>query len=243
MAETEFSNDSELDFVKRGMSLLNTKIIQFFEPCVIVSVGMRRVFDQYGSMFSSVEEYLQYANYCNYDISQADPSEIKYLQRRIANDLKDIESSLDKYIVENPDIKEIDDFIAEVSVNGKGFDMFVAAAQPLVKEYPNRFVDAANNIKEFVNGGQLTEINNIMKKVPFVSQSIDEAEDMFELLGLYIQTMEYVFRQMRMFQESWTLYKNKKLVDGNQIHFVEPAEVKKSLGLIKTYNKALKALL
>ena len=165
------------------------------------------------------------------------------MQNRIARDLNSIESSLDTYIVKNPNTKEIDDFIAEVSVNDKGFDMFVAAAQPLVKEYPNRFVDAANNIKEFVNGGQLTEINNIMKKVPFASQSIDEAEAMFELLGLYIQTMEYVFRQMRMFQESWTLYKNKKLVDGKQIHFVEPAKVKKSLGLIKTYNKALKALL
>ena len=243
LAETEFSNDSELDFVKRGMNLLNTKIIKFFEPCIIVSNGMRSVYEQYEAVFANDTEYLGYANYCNYDISQADPSEVKYLQSRIARDLKSIETSLDRYIVKNPDTKEIDDFIAEVSVNGKGFDMFVAAAQPLVKEYPNRFVDAANNIKEFVNGGQLTEINNIMKKVPFASQSIDEAEAMFELLGLYIQTMEYVFRQMRMFQESWALYKNKKLVDGKQIHFVEPAKVKKSLGLIKTYNKALKALI
>lgn len=244
LAETGFSNGSELGFVKRGMNLLNTKIIKFFEPCIIVSVGMRRIFEQYGSMFTSVAQYLRYANYCNYDISQADPSEVKYLQRRIANDLKTIETSLDTYIDNNPDTKKIDDFIAEVSVNAKGFDMFVAAAQQLVQEQDrNGFVAAANNIKEFVNGGQLTEINNIMKKVPFASQSIDEAGAMFELLGLYIQAMEYVFRQMRMFQDSWTLYKNKKLVDGNRIQFVDLITVKKYLGLIKTYNKALKALL
>lgn len=244
LAETGFSNGSELDFVKRGMNLLNTKIIKFFEPCIIVSDGMHHVFKQYESMFTSVEQYLRYANHCNYDISQADPSKVKNMQNLIAHDLQSIEASFDKYIVKNPDTKEIDDFIAEISVNAKGFDIFVTATQPLVKVgYQNMFVDAANNIKEFVNGGQLTEVNNIMKKVPFASQSIDEAEVMFELLGLYAQAMEYVFRQMRMFQDSWTLYKNKKLVDDNQIHFVEPITVKKSLGLIKTYNKALSALI
>ena len=244
LVDTGFSNGSELDFVKRGMNLLNTKITKFFEPCLIVSDGMRSVYKQYETMFTDVEEYLQYANDCNYDISQADSQEVKYLQNRIIRDLKSIESFLDTHIVKNPDIKEIDDFIAEISVNSKGFDMFVAAAQPLVKDgYQNMFFAAANNIKEFVNGGQLTEINNIMKKVPFASNSIDEAEAMFELLGLYIQAMDYAFSQMQMFQKSWTLYKNKKLDNSNQIHFHNPADVKKSLNLIKTYNKALKALI
>ena len=244
LAETGFSNGSELDFVKRGMNLLNTKIIKFFEPCIIVSEYMHFVYEQYESMFIHVEQYLQYANHCNYDISQANPSEVKYLQSQIVRALQSIETSLDRYIVKNPDTEKINDFIAEVSVNGKSFDIFVAAVKPLVKDGDqNKFVDAANTIKEFVNGDQLTEINNIMKKIPFASQSIDEAEAMFELLGLYIQPMEYVFGQMRMFQDSWTLYKNKKLMDGNQINFVEPTKVKKSLGLLKTYNKALKALL
>lgn len=239
LAETGFSSGQEAPMVQRTIDQFVKIFLNKFAPMLAIYDDVKSIYRDMQRCFERIEDYMQYANECKFDISIAEKSEVDYLTRQILRDNKFVEAGI-KSAQESKSLVKIDTFIKNVRVNTKAYDIFVGAVE-------NQYLkQALLNVRTFVlDFGPKFEaiIKNFGKRKEY---TIGQMSGITEVLIMYCSNTELIFRMCGIAADYWDEYKKNGTIEeigDRHVPMSSEREYGTLVNKLNVFNRSLMAIL
>ena len=239
LVETGFSDGQEAAMVQRTVDLFIRVFLGKFVPILAVYDSAKSMYRDMQRCFERIEDYMQYANDCKFDISLADKSEIDYLSRKIIRDNKTLEDRI-KSSQEDKELIAIDKFIKNVRVNTKAYDVFVGSIEDAALK--QMLINVRLFVLDFSPKVEAI-IKNFGKRREY---TIGQMNDITEVLIMYCYSTEQIFRMCDIANRYWEEYKKSGTIEeigGRSIPMSTEREYNTLINKLNVFNRSLMAIL